>query len=192
VELDGVSLPGLSPFVTNGVALGSHEIRVRREGHADWIRVVRLGEEDLHLVVALKELPTAAATLESVPGEPSMGYEKTPLGVRPVPHVSQEQAKVKGALDKDIIRRIVRAHTNEIRYCYNQGLVRDPKLSGRAVLKFTIGPDGNVLVAVVKESTISDPDVGTCMVKAVKRWKFPKPDGGGNVVVEYPFVLTSE
>jgi hypothetical protein len=28
-----------------------------------------------------------------------------------------------------------------------------------------------------------------CMVQAVRRWQFPAPDGGGLVLVSYPFVL---
>lgn len=106
-----------------------------------------------------------------------------------VPRVRQAKADVKGALDKDIIRRVVRAHINEVRYCYNQGLVRDPNLKGRVAIQFTIGPSGSVPAAVVQESSIKDANVGQCVAKAVKRWKFPKPDGGGNVVVTYPFVL---
>jgi hypothetical protein len=106
-----------------------------------------------------------------------------------VPRVRQAKAEVKGALDKDIIRRIVRAHINEVRYCYNQGLVRDPNLKGRVSVQFTIGPTGNVPVAVVQETSLKDGSVGQCIAKAVKRWKFPKPEGGGNVVVTYPFVL---
>jgi TonB family protein len=106
-----------------------------------------------------------------------------------VPRVRQAKAEVKGAIDKDIIRRIVRAHINEVRHCYNQGLVKDPNLKGRVAIQFTIGPSGNVPVAVVQESSIKDTSVGQCIAKAVKRWSFPKPDGGGNVVVTYPFVL---
>ncbi|MBX7078810.1 MAG: AgmX/PglI C-terminal domain-containing protein [Nannocystaceae bacterium] len=106
-----------------------------------------------------------------------------------VPRVRQAKAEVKGAIDKDIIRRIVRAHINEVRHCYNQGLVKDPNLKGRVAIQFTIGPSGNVPVAVVQESSIKDTSVGQCIAKAVKRWTFPKPDGGGNVVVTYPFVL---
>ncbi len=106
-----------------------------------------------------------------------------------VPRVRQAKATVQGGLDKDIIRRVVRAHINEVRYCYNQGLVRDPNLKGRVAVQFTIGPSGSVPAAVVQESSIKDQNVGQCIAKAVKRWKFPKPDGGGNVVVTYPFVL---
>jgi tetratricopeptide (TPR) repeat protein len=51
-------------------------------------------------------------------------------GRGPIPMVRQAKAEVKGALDKDIIRRIVRAHINEVRYCYNQALARDPNAQG--------------------------------------------------------------
>jgi len=106
-----------------------------------------------------------------------------------VPQVRQEKAAVKGALDKDIIRRIVRAHINEVRYCYNQGLARDPALKGKVSISFTIGPTGKVSIATVADSTLSDENVANCIAKAVKRWTFPKPIGGGVVVVTYPFVL---
>ncbi len=106
-----------------------------------------------------------------------------------VPTVRQAKAAVQGAMDKDIIRRIVRSHINEVRHCYNQGLVRDPNLKGRVSVNFTIGPTGAVPVAVVQESTIKDNNVAQCVAKAVKRWKFPRPQGGGNVIVTYPFVL---
>ena len=106
-----------------------------------------------------------------------------------VPRVRQAKAQVKGALDKDIIRRIIRNHINEVRFCYNQGLARDPNLKGRVAIQFTIGPTGQVPVAVVAQSSVKDKNVSNCIAKAVKRWKFPKPPGGGNAVVTYPFVL---
>jgi tetratricopeptide (TPR) repeat protein len=108
---------------------------------------------------------------------------------KPVPRVRMAKAQVKGALDKDIIRRVVRAHINEVRYCYNQGLVRDESLRGRIAVQFTIGPTGKVPVAVVQKSKLSDRNAPQCIAKAVRRWTFPKPQGGGNVVVTYPFVL---
>ena len=107
-----------------------------------------------------------------------------------VPTVRQAKATVSGALDRDIIRRIVRAHINEVRSCYNQGLARDPGLGGRVAINFTIDGDGKVSAAVVSESTLTDAAVATCIAGAVKRWAFPKPKGG-TVEVTYPFVLES-
>lgn len=108
-----------------------------------------------------------------------------------VPKVRQAKAKVQGALDRDIIRRIVRAHINEVRSCYNAGLTKNPNLQGRVAINFVITGTGKVGTAVVQESSLKDKSVGNCIAKAVKRWKFPKPQGGGNVIVTYPFNLSS-
>ena len=93
-----------------------------------------------------------------------------------------------GALDKDVIRRIVRAHINEVRYCYNQALARDPNAKGRVSVTFTIGGDGKVRRAELGESTLPDVTASQCIATAVRRWTFPKPEGG-DVNVTYPFVL---
>jgi TonB family protein len=106
-----------------------------------------------------------------------------------VPVVRQATTIVRGELDKDIIRRIVRNHINEVRYCYNQALARDPNAAGRVAVQFTIGPTGKVAGAVVQESSLPDRGSANCIATAVKRWSFPKPRNGGNVMVTYPFVL---
>jgi len=105
-----------------------------------------------------------------------------------VPTVRQAKAEVQGSLDKDLIRRVVRAHINEVRHCYNQGLARDPNLKGRVVIQFDIGPKGTVLNATVQEDTVTDKAIGACVRTALLRWTFPKPVGGV-VTVSYPFVL---
>ncbi|MEZ4385392.1 MAG: VIT domain-containing protein [Nannocystaceae bacterium] len=106
-----------------------------------------------------------------------------------VPRVRQAKALVSGSLDRDIIRRIIRAHINEVRHCYNQGLQRDPKLAGRLAIKFKILGTGAVAKEVEIETSIGDEKVDQCVSKALRRWKFPKPEGGGEVVVTYPFLL---
>ena len=104
-----------------------------------------------------------------------------------VPTVRQAKADVRGALDKEVIRRVVRAHINEVRHCYNQGLAVDPNLKGRVVIEFLIGPVGVVTFVHVKENLV-DATVGECVAQAVKRWAFPKPTGS-SVQVTYPFVF---
>lgn len=108
---------------------------------------------------------------------------------RRVPQVRQARATVSGSLDKDIIRRVMRAHINEVRHCYNKGLASDPKLSGRVRVVYQIGAQGTVAAAIVQESTLADTSVDQCIAKAIQRWKFPKPQGGGTVTVTIPFVL---
>lgn len=106
------------------------------------------------------------------------------------PVIKRGKAKVHtGGIDKDIIRRIVRNHHNEVRHCYNQGLSKDPNLRGRVAVMFTIGPSGTVPRAAVSESTLADRSVANCVAKSVRRWKFPKPSSGGTAMVTYPFTF---
>ncbi|HXI54474.1 MAG TPA: TonB family protein [Polyangia bacterium] len=106
------------------------------------------------------------------------------------PDVIPGQANVRGSLDKEIIRRIIRRHINEVKYCYEQELTKKPELGGRIMVQFTIAASGQVIASVLQNSTMGNPRVENCTVQAVRRWEFPKPLGGGIVIVSYPFVLT--
>jgi len=106
------------------------------------------------------------------------------------PEVIPGVATVRGSLDKEIIRRIIRRHINEVRYCYEQELTTKPGLGGRILVQFTIGAAGQVLTSVLQNSTMGNGRVENCILQAVRRWAFPTPLEGGLVVVSYPFVLT--
>jgi TonB family protein len=94
---------------------------------------------------------------------------------------------VRGSLDKEIIRRVIRMHANEVKYCYEQELTRHPALSGRIAVQFTIAATGQVISSVLQSSTMGNPQVENCVVQAFRRWYFPYPTGGGIVLVSYPF-----
>jgi TonB family protein len=106
------------------------------------------------------------------------------------PEVVPGTAEVRGSLDKDLIRRIIRRHINEVKFCYESELTRKPDLQGRVMVQFTIAPTGQVAASIVQSSTMGNPPVEQCIANAVRRWEFPKPQGG-IVVVTYPFVLKS-
>ncbi len=108
---------------------------------------------------------------------------------RRVPKIRRGKAKITGQIDKDIIRRIVRNHINEVRSCYNAGLSKDPNLRGRVAVMFTIGPSGKVVRSAIAESSVGDRNVANCVSNAVRRWKFPKPQSGGSAMVTYPFTF---
>jgi hypothetical protein len=91
-------------------------------------------------------------------------------------------------LDKEIVRRVVRQHRNEVRHCYEVGLAAKPSLEGRLVTSFTIATTGRVLGSSVTESSVRDHDVEQCIALAVRRWEFPS--SGQMASVSYPFVLT--
>ena len=56
-------------------------------------------------------------------------------------------------------------------------------------MQFVIGGVGKVTSAVFGESDMHG-DLDRCVTRAVRRWSFPRPEGGGSVLVSYPFVFT--
>ncbi len=106
-----------------------------------------------------------------------------------VPQVRSGGAEVRGSLSKEVIRRVVRRHINEVKFCYEQQLNSRPDLQGRVTTRFVISPTGSVQSAMVGSSSLRNEAVESCIVRAVRRWTFPAPDGGGVVVVNYPFLL---
>ena len=106
-----------------------------------------------------------------------------------VPRIRTGQADVRGSLSKEVIRRVIQRHINEVRFCYEQQLNQRPDLEGRISVQFVISPTGAVQMAAISASDMGSPPVETCVAGAVQRWSFPAPEGGGIVVVNYPFVL---
>jgi hypothetical protein len=104
------------------------------------------------------------------------------------PEPRAEGVRVKGSLDKEIIRRVIRTHLNEVRYCYQKELNAKPDLDGRIVVRFTIAQTGQVVISKVDQSSLSDTNVESCLTQATLRWTFPRPENG-IVVVTYPFLF---
>jgi len=105
------------------------------------------------------------------------------------PDVVPGQAVVRGTLDKEIVRRVIRRHMNEVRYCYERELIASPELRGRVTIQFTIGATGQVIASLVQSSDLKNAQVEQCVAQAVRRWLFPRVPGGEPAVVTYPFAL---
>jgi len=108
-----------------------------------------------------------------------------------VPSLHTGVAEVHGSLSKETIRRTIQRHLSEVRFCYEQGLGKQPELAGRVAVGFLIAPSGVVQQATLQESTLPARAVAECVVQAVRRWSFPAPEGGGYVRVVYPFSFSS-
>jgi len=94
-----------------------------------------------------------------------------------------------GSLDPEIIRRIVREHAGQIRYCYESELSRTPGIYGKIIMKWVINGEGKVMQATTAETQMKNANVESCLASRIKGWVFPKPKGGGIVIVNYPFVF---
>lgn len=97
-------------------------------------------------------------------------------------------ARVSGFLSKEQINRVVQANRAAIKYCYESALQHEPGLSGALHAQWRIDRGGKVTTVRVGKSTLGNAKVEGCVLRQIKRWQFPKPDGG-EVDVEYPFLF---
>lgn len=109
-----------------------------------------------------------------------------------VPRVRHAKAQVTGSLDRDVIRRMVRAHNNSLRACYEPVLAVDPNASFKVSIGFVIDSEGRVTAELTwskEPQSGAMKDFDTCLSTALEQIRFPKPAGGGTVKVRYPLVF---
>ncbi len=105
--------------------------------------------------------------------------------------VLEEETDVQGGLDRDVIARIIKSQIGQIRYCYERQLSANPELYGKVQVKFTIGSAGAVVTQTVGSSSLNNAMVEGCILRRIAGWQFPKPAGGTDVIVTYPFLFKS-
>ncbi len=102
-----------------------------------------------------------------------------------VPSVAIGQPSVSGSLDKNILRRYIRRHTEQIRYCYERELLGHPDLAGTISTQFLIDSNGKVQAATASGF---DATVASCVAGAISTIEFPAGQNG-SIEVHYPFTF---
>ncbi len=102
--------------------------------------------------------------------------------------VKSEAPSVDGELDPNIVTKEVRARMGAIKACYERALKRNPNISGKVVVRWTITAAGTVSGVDMDQDTLGDSEVTSCIKGLVARWRFPAPSGG-SVEVSFPFVF---
>ncbi|WP_224246229.1 adventurous gliding motility protein GltG [Hyalangium gracile] len=103
--------------------------------------------------------------------------------------ITSSEPMVMGSLDKELIRQVIQRNRSQIRFCYESQLTKYPKLAGKVAVKFVINAEGRVVSSEVAQSTASNAELESCVAGRVRTWQFPKPKGGGVVIVTYPFIF---
>jgi hypothetical protein len=117
------------------------------------------------------------------------GVQPLAVARAPGPELTGTPPVEGGSLPKRAIRAVISAGIGEVRACYEAGLTGARGAAGLVELKFIIGTEGLVIATAVARSSLDDASIASCIRDAVAKWRFPVPDGGGIVVVTYPFVL---
>jgi outer membrane biosynthesis protein TonB len=102
--------------------------------------------------------------------------------------IKTETPAVDGDLDPNMVAKEVRSRLGAIKACYERALKRNPNLSGKVVIHWTITQAGTVSGVDVEQDTLGDAEVASCIKSLIARWRFPAPSGG-SVDVSFPFVF---
>lgn len=96
----------------------------------------------------------------------------------------------RGSLSREEIQRVIRRVMNQIKFCYERELNKNPNLEGKIVASWVIQGSGDVGTAKASQNTMGNAKVEKCVMRIIKRLRFPQPQGGGQVFVTYPFVFS--
>jgi hypothetical protein len=107
-----------------------------------------------------------------------------------VPHVTFGPPTVTGSLPVEVVRRIIRQQGNRFRFCYEQGLGRDPALAGTVSVRLIVGRDGAVASVADAGSQLPDTTALGCVVNGFRSIQFPAPAGNSVVLVAQAIAFT--
>ncbi len=105
--------------------------------------------------------------------------------------VLEEETEVQGGLEREVIARYIKSQLGQIRYCYERQLSASPDLYGKVKVKFTIGAAGSVVAQAINATSLKNAMVEGCILRRIAGWRFPRPEGGTQVNVSYPFLFKS-
>ena len=93
-----------------------------------------------------------------------------------------------GFLSREAIQKVVAANMARIQACYERQLLSNRSLAGKVVFDWIITPTGKVSTARQASSSLGSSSVSSCILREIRTWRFPRPQGGA-VNVRYPFVF---
>lgn len=106
-----------------------------------------------------------------------------PAEGHPLPRIIVDIDKVKGPLKARDVERIARRHLwIHVYSCYRLRAYRDPSLHGKTTVRITVSRSGKVTGARATASTLSAPDVVSCLAERARSLSLPRAKAGSTVV----------
>jgi TonB family protein len=156
------------------------------------------GPESLHGLAALGPrggfgLPDGGFGIGSLTGGGGPGHGPVLFtgggAERQAVRVNPGKIVVRGGLSKEVIGKTIRSRERQVVDCYQRELQKEPSLEGKLAVSFVIDGNGHVAEVSVMEDSLGTPAVAECVKARILRWRFPAPDGGGQVLVRYPWIF---
>jgi hypothetical protein len=102
-------------------------------------------------------------------------------------------------LNSDDIRTVIDKNIVDVRKCYKKQLQADPEWSDALILDLAIKKTGRVSEVSIEPKRVRTDVIGTCLMSAVPKWKFPQFTGESDegvvqevVNASFPFELSQK
>ena len=96
-----------------------------------------------------------------------------------------------GSLSRAAVSKAIAGRMGRIRRCYERELQKtSKKMTGKVSIEWVVKTNGRVRGAKVKLNTLGNAKVASCVVKEIRKVKFPRPKGG-EVTIVFPFIFSS-
>jgi serine/threonine protein kinase len=122
---------------------------------------------------------------EPVKTEPEKIVEAPKPVAKPEPVA---EAPARPSLDRATVSAVITTHRPEVLKCFAEGKKKNAAMKGTLNLQLQVNAAGAVSRVQV-QSTLNNPLVAACVVKAANGWKFPARAGGEVATVAYPFTI---
>lgn len=90
------------------------------------------------------------------------------------------------------VGRTMKAHSAKFAACGRDSVTVQIGTKQHLTLRFTVDPEGNVKKPRIDDMTEGDPDLYSCVLRVLKRMKFPPPPDGQAKPIVYPLVVRPE
>lgn len=101
----------------------------------------------------------------------------------------QGEAANDASRDMKTLSQILQKYMPRLKKVYEDFLKRNPDLSGKMVVKFTIEADGSVSDVIVISSDLKDRELERNLVRYIERIKFPS--ASGKITIEWPLIFSA-
>ena len=94
-------------------------------------------------------------------------------------------------LSEEQIRSVIQLHYRQVKNCLERQLKRDASLTGMLQVVARVQPDGSVQSAAVATPRFKGSVLESCLVKTVRRWRFPAFSGEAYELT-FPLLLSAQ
>jgi serine/threonine-protein kinase len=126
----------------------------------------------------------AKPDVEPTKEEPKPEAEKVVEVKKAEPQVEDTRPTI----DRATMSAVIGKHRPEVLKCFAEGKKKNSAMKGTLTLQLQVSTSGAV-ARVQVQSTLNNPLVAACVVKAANGWKFPARAGVESATVAYPFTI---